>query len=107
MASQISNHRGVGDESIAPQDVHGDLSSNNSNVAAGNSLISSGLKFGTIIFKDKYIVDMEKFTTVGLSSKILYRGALLLRGKEEKMKPTKYISTNSKEVEIINENFPT
>ena len=96
MARQISNHRGVGDESIAPQDVHGDLSSNNSNVAAGNSLISSGLKFGTIIFKDKYIVDMEKFITVGLSSKIFYRGALLLRGKEEKMKPTKYISTNSK-----------
>ena len=55
MAHQISSHRGVGDESIAPQDVHGDLSSNNSNVAAGNSLISSGLKFGTIIFKDKYI----------------------------------------------------
>ena len=70
MAHQISNHHGVGDESIAPQDVHGDLSSNNSNVAAGNSLISSGLKFKTIIFKDKYIVDMEKFTTAGLSSKI-------------------------------------
>ena len=100
MAYQISSHGGVGDESIAPQDVHGDLSSNNSNVAAGNSLVPSGLKFGTIIFKDKYIVDIEKFTTVGLSSKIFYRGALLLRGKEEKMKPTKYISTNSKEVEI-------
>ena len=83
------------------------MSSNNSNVAAGNSLVSSGLKFGTIIFKDKYNVDMEKFTTVGLSSKIFYRGALLLRGKEEKMKPTKYISTNSKEVEIINGIFPT
>ena len=64
MARQISSHRGVGDESIAPQDVHGDLSSNNSNVSAGNLLISSGLKIGTIIFKDKYIVDMEKFTTV-------------------------------------------
>ena len=105
MARQISSHRGVGDESIA-QDVHGDLSSNNSNVAAGNSLISSGLKFGTIIFKDKYIVDMEKFTTAGLSSKIFYRSTLLLRGKE-KMKSTKYISTNSKEVEIINKIFPT
>ena len=105
MARQISSHRGVGDESIA-QDVHGDLSSNNSNVAAGNSLISSGLKFRTIIFKDKYIVDMEKFITVGLSSKIFYRGALLLHGKEEKMKPTKYISTNSKEVKIINRIFP-
>ena len=86
--------------------IHGDLSSNNSNVAAGNSLIPSGLKFGTIIFKDKYIVDIERFTTIKLLSKIFYRGALLLRGKEEKMKPTKYISTNSKEVEIINEIFP-
>ena len=70
MARQISSHRGVGDESIAPQDVHEDLSSNNLNVTSGNSLISSDLKFGTIIFKDKYIVDMEKFTTVELSSKI-------------------------------------
>ena len=70
MTCQISSHRGVGDESIAPQDVHGDLSSNNSNVAYGNSLIFSGLIFRTIIFKVKYIVDMEKFTTVGLSSKI-------------------------------------
>ena len=52
-------------------------------------------------------MDMEKFTTVGLSSKIFYRGALLLLGKEEKIKPTKYISTNSKELEIINENFST
>ena len=107
MVRQISSHRRVGDESITSQDVHGDLSSNNSNVAADNSLISSGLKFGTIIFKDKYIVDMEKFTTIGLSSKIFYRGALLLRGKEKKMKPTKYISTNSKEVDITNGIFPT
>ena len=107
MVRQISSHRRVGDESITSQDVHGDLSSNNLNVAAGNSLISSGLKFGTIIFKDKYIVDMEKFTIVGLSSKIFYRDALLLRGNEEKMKLTKYISTNSNEVEIINRIFPT
>ena len=86
--------------------IHGDLSSNNSNVAAGNSLISFDLKFETIIFKDKYIVDIEKFTSVRLSSKIFYRGALLLCGKE-KMKPTKYIGTNSKEVKIINGIFLT
>ena len=83
------------------------MSSNNSNVGAGNSLISSGLQFGTIICKDKYIVDTEKFITVVLSSKIFYKCVLLLRGKEEKMKPIKYISTNSKEVEIINGIFPT
>ena len=107
MARQISSHRGVGDESIAPQDVHGDLSSNNSNVAAGNLLIFLGIKFETIIFKDKYIVGMKKFTTTGLSSKIFYKGALLLCEKEEKIKPIKYISTNFKGVEIINEIFPT
>ena len=104
---QINSHRRVDDKSIAPQDVYEELSSNNSNIATDNSLIFLGIKFETIIFKDKYIVDIEKFTTVGLSSKIFYRGALLLRGKEEKMKPTKYISTNSKEMEIINEIFPT
>ena len=70
MARQIRSHRRVGDESIAPQDVHEDLSSNNSNVATDNSLISSGLKFGTIIFKDKYIMDMKKFTAAELSSRI-------------------------------------
>ena len=89
MTCQISSHSGVGNESIAPQDIHGGLSSNNSNAAAGNLLISSGLKFRTIIFKDKYIVDIEKFTTAGLLSKIFYRGALLLRGKEEKNKANK------------------
>ena len=84
MARQISSHHRVGDEFIAPQDVHEDLSTNNSDVAASNSLISSDLNFGTIIFKNKYTVDMEKFTTAGLSSKIFYRGALLLRGKKKK-----------------------
>ena len=64
MARQISSHRGVADESIAPQDVHGDLSRNNSNVAAGNSLISFGLKFGIVIFNEKYITNTKKFTRV-------------------------------------------
>ena len=107
MARQISSHRGVGDESIAPHDIHGDLSGNNSNIGAGNSLISFGLKFETIIFKDKYIVGMKKFTTTGLSSKIFYKCALLLCEKEEKIKPIKYISTNFKGVEKINKIFPT
>jgi hypothetical protein len=31
------------DEPIAPQDVHGDMYSDNTNIAAGNSLISSSL----------------------------------------------------------------
>ena len=38
------------DGRIAPQDVHADISSNNSNGAASNSLISSGLKFRIVLF---------------------------------------------------------
>ena len=51
---------GEDDEPIAPQDVHGDMSSDNSNIAAGNSLISSGLQFGAIYFDEKYGKNMEK-----------------------------------------------
>ena len=74
---------GEDDEPIAPQDVHGDMSNDNSNIAAGNSLISSGLQFEAIYFDEKYGKNMEKFTSAGLSSNIFFRGALLL-GKEKK-----------------------
>ena len=33
----------INDEPIGPQDVHEDMSRDNLNIAAGNSLISSGL----------------------------------------------------------------
>lgn len=38
------------DEPTAPQDVHEDMSSDNSSIAAGNSLISFDLKFEAVIF---------------------------------------------------------
>jgi len=75
---------GEDDEPIAPQDVHGDMSSDNSNIAASNSLISSGLQFGAIYFDEKYGKNMVKFTSAGLSSNIFFRGALLL-GKEKSL----------------------
>jgi hypothetical protein len=59
------------------------MSSNNSNIAAGNSLISSGLQFGAIYFDEKYGKNMEKFTSPGLSSNIFFRSILFL-GKGKK-----------------------
>jgi hypothetical protein len=43
-------------------------------IAASNSQISSGLKFGVIYFDEKYGKNMENFTGPGLSSNIFYRG---------------------------------
>ena len=54
------------DEPIAPHDGHGDMTSDNSNIAADNSLISSGHQFGAINFDEKYGNNMEKFTSTGL-----------------------------------------
>ena len=51
---------GEDDEPIAPQDVHGNMSRDISNIAAGNSLISSCLQFGAIYFDEKYGKNMEK-----------------------------------------------
>ena len=82
------------DEPIAPQDGQGDMSSDNSNIAAGNSLISSDLQFGAILFDEKYGKNMEKFTSSGLSSNILFRG-VNCRKKEEEKKKRKYIYIGS------------
>jgi hypothetical protein len=55
-----------------PQNIHANKSSINLNIAANNSLKSSDLKFGAVIFNEKYITNVEKFTTGGLSSNIMW-----------------------------------
>jgi len=58
-----------------------------------------GLQFGALIFGEKHSKDMDKFTAAGLSSNIIFRGALL-SGKEEKRKPRKYMFIGSMQVEV-------
>jgi hypothetical protein len=50
---------------MAPQNIPIENSCAVSNIAAGNSLISSGLQFGAIYFDEKYGKNMEKFTSAG------------------------------------------
>jgi len=90
---------GENDEPIAPQDGQGDMSSDNSNIAAGNSLISSDLQFGAILFDEKYGKNMEKFTSAGLSSNILFRG-VNCHNKEEEKKKRKYIYIGAMQVNV-------
>jgi hypothetical protein len=71
------------DEPIAPEDIQTVQSGIMLNMVTGDSLELSDLKFGAVHFDAKYSKNMDKFTTVGLSSKICFRGALLF-GKEEK-----------------------
>jgi len=93
------------DESMTLQDVHADMPSDNSNIAADNSLIFSGLKFGEFIFDEKYSENMDKFTTAGLSSNICFRSALLF-AKEEKSKQGNHVNIGSTNVDV-HEEFPT
>jgi len=88
------------DEPIAPHDGHGDMPSDNSNIADGNSLISSGLQFGAIYFDEKYGNNMEKFTSTGLSSNIFFRGVNFRKKTEEKKQSGKYIYIGSMKVEV-------
>ena len=88
------------DEPIAPHDGHGDMPSDNSNIADGNSLISSGLQFGAIYFDEKYGNNMEKFTSTGLSSNIFFRGVNFRKKTEEKKQSEKYIYIGSMKVEV-------
>jgi hypothetical protein len=86
------------DEPMDPQNIHANKSSINLNIAANNSLKSSGLKFGAVIFNEKYITNMEKFTTSGLSSNIIFGGVTFK--KEYDKKPRKYIYVGSMKVDI-------
>jgi hypothetical protein len=81
-----------------PQNIHANKSSINLNIAANNSLKSSGFKFGAVIFNEKYITTLEKFTTGGLSSNIIFGGVTFK--KEYDKKPRKYIYVGSMKVDI-------
>ena len=58
-----------------------------------------GLKFGDILFDEKYDKNMEKFTSAGLSSNILFRGVNCHK-KEEEKKKRKYIYIGAMQVDI-------
>ena len=75
------------------------MSSDNSNIAASNSLISSDLQFGSILFDEKYGKNMEKFTSAGLSSNILFRWVNCHK-KEEEKKKRKYIYIGAMQVDV-------
>jgi len=57
-----------------------------------------GLKFRAIIFYEKYSKNMDKFTTVGFSSNIIFDGATFTKG--ENIKPRKYIYVGSMKMDI-------
>jgi hypothetical protein len=61
-------------------------------------LKSSGLKFRAVIFNEKYITNMEKFTTGGLSSNIIFGGMTFK--KEYDKKPRKYIYVGTMKIDI-------
>ena len=86
------------DEPMDPQNIHVDNSSINLNIAANNSLKSSSLKFGAVIFNEKQITNMEKFTNGGLSSNIIFGGVTFK--KAQNMKPRNNIFIGSIQVDI-------
>ena len=67
------------------------MPSDNSNIAASSSLISSGLQFGAIYLDEKYGNNMEKFTSTGLSSNIFLEELIFTR-KRKKRSSQKNIS---------------
>jgi hypothetical protein len=80
------------------QDAHADMSSDNSNMAAGNSLIFSSLQFEDFISEEKYSKNMDKFTTTSISSNTIFSGVTLK--KVQNMKPRKYIFVGPMQVDI-------
>jgi hypothetical protein len=78
------------DEPMAPQNKFMENSSPISNMVIG-------LKFGAINFDEKYSKNMDKFTTIGLSSNIMFGGATFM--KVENIKPRNYIYIGSIQVD--------
>ena len=83
------------DEPMAPQDV-ADKSNVLSNIAAGNYLKSSDVKFGALFLNEKYIANMEKFIVAG-SSPISFTSATV---KKEENISSKYIYIGTMRVDI-------
>jgi hypothetical protein len=83
---------------MAPQDFYADKSSISSNMAIGNSLESSGLQFGSILFYEKYSKNKKKYTLGGLLEMISFRGASFKN--EENMNQRKYILVGYIQVDI-------
>jgi hypothetical protein len=81
------------DEPMTHRDIHADKSSNILNKVTGNSLIFSGFQFGSVIFNEKYTMDIEKFTVGGLSSKLSFRGSDTVRKQKNKL--MRYIKIGS------------
>ena len=84
---------------MAPQIIHACKSGIISNMITGVPLDLSRLKFGAILFDEKYGKNMEKFTSAGLSSNILFRGVNCHK-KEEEKKKRKYIYIGAMQVDI-------
>jgi hypothetical protein len=75
-----------------------------SNVVIRDSLEISGLKFGVVSFDKIYIKKAEEiFTIGGLSSKINFIGAHVVKKMEEKKRLKQYIFVGSIKIEIIGE----
>jgi hypothetical protein len=73
-------------------------------VAIHDSLEISGLKFGAVSSDEIYIKKTEEiFTIGGLSSKINFIGAHVVKKMEEKKRLKKYIFVGSIKIEIIGE----
>ena len=66
------------------------------------SNMETGIKFGAILFDEKYGKNMEKFTSAGLSSNILFRGVNCHKKREEK-KERKYIFIGAMQVYVDDE----
>ena len=80
---------------MAPQNMFMGNSSSISNMEIG-------LKFGDILFDEKYDKNMEKFTSAGLSSNILFRGVNCHK-KEDEKKKRKYIYIGAMQVYVDDE----
>jgi hypothetical protein len=90
---------GEDDEHIASQDVYGDMSSDISNIAADNSLISSGLQFGAIYFDEKYGKNMRNLLAPAYHQ-IYFLEVFYCLEKRRKWQPRKFVNMETMHVEI-------